>query len=641
MYNLFLQGGELDINGGQSVQWNYTPVRFMEDLTDQFTTDFELPNNRHNIQLLQASGLLDSDRRFSSRLEPALLSLNGEIINVYLQVASIDDDKISVCVYEKTIPADILNKKLIEFNKDSNYTIFPWKKDSWSKYPSVYKKYNNGLYGRFDYAMFHQSRKVNDVIDIVGIAEGLNIMHTDDQLWMTATEKNVCPQNTHQVLEVNFTDGEWGQIVGGQHVANDAEWKWSGGEDTITFNRQCNVTMKIYVSYSRGALSVSGDHFLLIDFDSNRPQTPHQAEIVFLPTTQHYNDIVTATWTLPINYVRADTTMKFRVQGANSFRFISCVIDMTITDYDIMEDDYSINLTYVARDPRMRFRNYTDNTERYMVFNGTSQPYIPYSGGNTKYFLAPDLSIAHLGFWCNLPDVTLKELLYGLQWLTRKRFWRDKWIYDWADIDVKYKIDGVITKFETTNDKLGQKNHLVFAGEGDNNENVVSSIDNSWLESNVDVHTSPFTYSLKRNGNWAYYPQYKDPKEDEETGEYSASFDSVDGLAISKIVPTTPNLLLRVVLPTLGFNEITESTTVEIETFDSVRNADYVYLHGRKFMVQSIDTDLSTGLSTIKAIEVWKQNPPSEIKWPPRVSITDIFNILEHSAQATYTIEEQ
>lgn len=639
MFNLYIGGGELDIINGQNIELNWVPLRFQDDLTDQYTTDFDLPRNRKNVSLLQASGLLDSNNRFSSRIEPALLSLNGELLNVYLQVSSINDDKISVAIFDKVIPADILNKKLPKFNTDSQSTIYPWKYNSWSKYPSVYKKYNNGLYGKFDNCMFHQSRKINDVLDIVSFSLPNSLPHTDDKLWMLASEKNVCPQNKKQVLEVNFTDGDYGLIRGGQHITNDVEWKWQGGNDTITFNRQCNVKMKVWVSWSQPTLDTQYNKFLIFTFA--RPSTPTQAEIVQFDTIHHYNGIEYCEYTLAHNYISADTTLRFRVDNSSSFRFISCVVDMEITDYNIIEDDYDIDLTYVYRDPKMRYRDYGDSDEKYMTFNGTSQTYHPYSGSTVYTLYCPDLSFCHLGFWCNIPDISLKELLYGLEWLNQKRLVKDKWLYQWVDVDQKYIIDGAITQFDTTNEAVGQKNYILFNGETESDENTVSSIDNYWLEANKDVYQSPFTYSLKRNGNWAYFQQYTEPKDDEDSGEHSAKFDSLDGLPVAKIEPTTPNLLLRVVLPTLGFEEVTESTTVKIETFDNVKNADYVYLDGRKFMVQSIDTDLNTGISTITAIEIWKQNPASEIHWPPVVEITNIENITDTSALLTFTITEQ
>ena len=640
MFNLYISGGELDINSGQSIDLKWIPLRFQDDLTDQYTTDFELPRNMKNTRLLQASGLLDSSNRFSIRLEPATLAINSEIYNVYMQVVSIDDDKITVCVFDKTIPSDVLNKRLIEFVKDDNSTIFPWKENSWQLYPNVYKKYMFSTYG-FDFTCghYHLSKPVNYILDGVTFASGYTLPNTDSQLWATATGKNVCPQNTHQVLEVNFTDGEWGLIRGGQHIVNDVGWSWQSGETSITFNRRCNVKMKTWVSWSQSVLDTQ-DKFLLVTFDSSAPQTPTQADIIMFDTTSHYNEIEYQEYTVAHNYIGADTTLTFRVQGANTFRFISCVVDMEITDYDIMEDDYGIDMEYIYRNPKMRYRNYSSGDELYMEFNGTSYNYNPYYNQTLTQF-CPDLSFCQLGYWCNLPDIKLKELIYGLEWLTKKRFVKDKFLYYWVDVDTKYTINGEIKQFDTTNDKLGQKNHLVFAGEQENDENVVSTINNVWLEADAKLHESPFAYSSKRFGNWATYEQYSDKKIDEETGEHSSKFDDIDGLAVSRILPTTPNLLLRVTLPYMEFDEVTEATTVKIETFDNIKNADWIYLHGRKFMVQEIDTDVNTGLSEITAIEIWRQNPASSINWPPTVHIDNIYNITDNSASITFTITEE
>lgn len=640
MFNLFLNGEELDINSGQSVDWKWTPLRFQDDLTDQYTTDFDLPRSRKNVKILKASGVLDSENRFSSKLEKVILMINGVILNAYMQVVSINDDTITVSVYEKYIPTDVLNMRMIDFIQDNKTTIYPWKEDSWTKYPDVYKKYMYGPFREFKYANYHQSRPINYILDGISLVSHYELPQTDSQLWATATGKNVCPQNTKQVIEVNFTNGEYGVINGGQHITNDVRWSWNPDSQTIEFNKQCNVSMEIWLSYSRSVIGVGSDDYFEVIVDTATPQTPTQDHITFMPTTQHYNDIVIDSWTVPNNYIVPETTMQFRISSPNAFRFVSAVISMTITDYDIIEDDYSIDMEYVYRNPKLRFRNYGDNTERYMEFNGTTQVYEPYSGHTQYQLYCPDLSFCHLGYWCNLPDITLKELLFGLEWLTKKRFVRDKWEYKWVDIDTKYQIEGEITEMEMSNDSLGQKNHLMFTGEKENDENTVTKIDNFWLESNATLHQSPFAYSSWRMGNLAYFEQYSEKVLDEDTGEHSAKYDEIDGLAVSKIVPSTPNLLLRVVLPDMDFDEVTQATTVTIETFDNVANADWVYLHGRKYMVQEIDTDIETGISTIKAIEIWRKNPAGLVNWPPEVNINEINNITGDSAQITFTITE-
>lgn len=641
MFNLFLNGEELDINSGQSVDWKWTPVRFQDDLTDQYTTDFDLPRNRKNVKILKASGILDSNNRFSSKLEKVLLSINGVILNAYMQVVSINEDTITVSVYEKFIPIETLNKRMIDFVKDDRSTIFPWKEDSWTKYPDVYKKYMYGPFRDFKYAHYHQSRSINYILDGISFASGFDLPHTDSQLWATATNKNVCPQNTKQVIEVNFTNGAYGVINGGQHITNDVSWSWQPDSQTITFSKLCNVSMNIWLSYSRSVIGSGSDDYFEVIVDTATPLTPTQDKIVFMPTTQHYNDIVTDSWTVPHNYIVPETTMQFRISSPNAFRFVSAVIEMTITDYDIIDgDDYGIEMDYIYRNPMLRYRNYGDNTERYMEFNGTTQTYEPYVGHTQYQLYCPDLSFCQLGYWCNLPDITLKELLFGLEWLNSKRFIRDKWEYKWVDIDTKYKIKGEITEMEMTNDKLGQKNYLLFTSEDEEDKSMVADIDNFWLESSSVLHKSPFAYSSWRMGTWAYFEQYSEKVLDEDTGEHSAKYDEIDGLAVSKIVPSTPNLLLRVTLPTMGFDEVTEATTVTIETFDNVANADYVYLDGRKYMVQEIDTDIQNNLSTIKAIEIWKTNPAGLVNWPPEVEITEINNINGDSAQITFTITE-
>lgn len=640
MISLFLNDGELDIYSGQDITINYTPIRFCDALTDPYTTDIDLPNNTHNIALLSASGLLDSDRRFGSRIRPCLLSLNGELMEVYMQLVSIDDDKITIALFEKYIDSETMNKTILDFIQDDQYSIYPWYKDSVTDYPAVFKKYVNGLYGFTDYCQVHQSRNVNDIIDLLSLASHYELPYTDPKLWMTATNKKLCPQNKRQVLEITFKKNEvMGYVNGGGHITNDLEWSWDPSEQKITFNRHCIASMTIILSYGRNNNyhPTNQEYFETI---LRRPDnTPTQDHFTEMPLPW-YNGVVSSTYTTPQTYIIQDTTLEFRIANMNRYDYANAVIIMDITDYNIVDDDYDVELSYVARYPKLLFWTATQHhQDLYMYFDGGTYYFIPTSSEVIPITL-PKLSFSYLGFYCNLPKITLKDLLYGLCFLNEKKFLKVSWEYLFLDANDKKEIDGVITSFETTNDKLGIKNHLLFAGEPENNYNTVSSIDNEWLESNVDIHKSPFAYSLRSFGTWAYFPQYSNKEYDEEKGEYKCDYDEVDGLPISKIEPTTPNLLLRVELPEFGFEELTEATTVEIETYDDVRRLDYVYLHGRKFMIQEIETELNSGLSTIKAIEIWKQNPPSELHWPPTVEITDVYNITGDSANITFTITE-
>jgi hypothetical protein len=70
--------------------------------------------------------------------------------------------------------------------------------------------------------------------------------------------KNVCPQNTRQVIEFacNLSDHEL-LLAGGQHITNDLDG-WDGHSKVLestttefTFNRNCTATIHGYVSWGR------------------------------------------------------------------------------------------------------------------------------------------------------------------------------------------------------------------------------------------------------------------------------------------------------------------------------------------------------------------------------------------------------
>lgn len=638
MINLFLNGGELDIKNGQSVDWNYTPIRFTESLTEPYSTDFELPNTMHNTQLLQACGLLDSENRFSSRLEPCIMVINGNVLNSYLQVASINADTISVAIFEKSIPNDVLDKSILDFVKDDQNTIWDWDRNSQTNYPTVFKKYMHAASnGQDNYCMYHPSRKMNDILDIISLSSGYELPHTDSRFWVTATNKNVCPQNKRQVLEVTFGDDAYGKINGSQHITNDMEWSWEPSEDVINFNRQCNCQIDFYVfAWARDAWGTDSYFETIID----RPTlTPTQDHFTLIETSDNHkrNYIYTDSWTVPQNYIINGSTMKFRMQDLSHFRMVNAVVVLTFDDYEIIEDeDYDIELQYIARAPRIKIRDYAGVMDRYIVFDGTQQVVISFKS-ETQTITPPYLSFARIGLYCNMADTPLKDILWGLAWMTETKFQKRNWSYYFDSAYDSYQIDGEITNIETTNSALGKKNHKLFESEKESDVNIVSEIDNFWLDANVTIHQSPFACSSRKFGNWAGYLQYSDFEYDEEKDSYECKYEDIDGMALSKIESTTPNLLLRLEIPDFTFDEVLESTTVEIETFDSVYRADFVYLHGRKYMVQSIETDVNTGKSTIQGIEIWKKCPNGI---PPTVEITNVSDITGSGATITFTITE-
>lgn len=636
MVNVFLPNGELDIYDGQSIDWTYTPIRFTDGITEPYTTDFDIPNNRHNTALLTACGLLDSGNRFGSRLEPANLSSNGVVINVYIQVVGITDDDITIALFEKAIPTDVMSSKLKELVRDDHNSIFDWDLDSDTRTPSVFKRYMYGDFRDWHYAQYHPSMNANSMIDLLSIGSGYNLPHTDPTFWVTATGKTVCPQNRTQVIEIGFSGGDYGKVSGGQHIANDLEWSWSPDQEEIVFDRAANATVQIWVSYGKRAGDQNERYFeTILQKEGNFPSQTH---ITVLPWNGRYR-VVHDTYQVANMYIGQGTKLRFRLQGNSALEFANAVVVITYSDYGITDDDYGKELQYVARKPKLVYRDYDAAAASDMLFNGMTYTQQIDIGAYDTVTL-PYVSFSYIGFWCNLADTELKDFLWGLAWMTETKFQKRNWDYYFDPAYDSYEIDGEITVIETSNDALGQRNHLLFAGEDEDDANVVSEIDNFWLEPDKAVHESPFAYSLRTLGTWAYFPQYSDNEYDEEKGSYDCRYEDVDGLALSYIDQGTPNLLLRLEIPHFTFDEVTESTTVEIETYDNVARADIVYLHGRKFLVQEIDTDISTGLSTIRAVEIWKRNPSSHHQWPPSVEITNISNINGEGAEISIQITE-
>lgn len=651
MVTIQLSDGFLDIPKTE-VELSWKTVRFSEGLADPYSNDFEIPKTDNNVNILQCAGLLDSYvQPLGDQIAPCAYVVGSHAINAYIQVVSVTDKHISICLFEKTIPEDVLDINIAELLRDTDDDIFVWNVNTQPAYPNWFRKYkySSTVGVNPNYAQIHPSTDLNDVIHRVNQLSGAGIPDSPSLKYAVATKKTVSPHNKMQVIEGHWTkdSGNFAVLSGGQHITNDCEFSYSPTTTEITFNRNCKIRGWIYYSFKKKDTVTNSFYMTVCRY---RNQTPVYAPAYQISSSAHASYVHTDIFNTTIE---SGDVIRVMCNNTNKYDMLNFVLVFEISDYTISDEDYDTELKYVGRAPRLdvwsddgmfKFGNQSwqqkassNGGDTHCFFDGTTyRTHYHYTGSpNQQYvqaFTLPWMSIAYFQYWCNLPDIKIKDLMYGLCWTDGKKlvsgFQQNMnmlvpsiW---YADADDKAVIDGRITETFISSDTLGRKNYILMNGEERKASEPVSSIPNRWLESEKTIHESPFSYAPHKWGDWYCINQYSDFEHDPETDEFKARFEDVDGFAIANAGPVG-TMLYRYELDKMGFDRMNQSIEVTIETFDDCKDLDFVYLEGRKYMVIEGSKDLETGFGELRAllcpvfeerIEPVHQHPePAEEQW--------------------------
>lgn len=628
MITIQLSGGFLDIYK-TDIELSWKTVRFSDAIQDPYSNDFTLPKTQNNIALLDACGLLDSYQQpLGTQIAPCAYVVGSHTINAYIQVVSVDDETITICLFEKTIPEELLNVKISELLRDTSDNIFIWNPNTQSKYPAWFKKYQysttNGVNTK--YAQLHPSTDLNNVIQRINSIANIQIPESANTHYAIATKKTVSPHNTEQVVEGHWTSdsGNFAVLSGGQHVTNDLEFSYTPDQTTITFNRDCKIRGDIYFSWKKKSTVTNNFYLMICRYRAN---TPTYAPAYTIQSSQYASHV---TWDVFQTTIKAGDTIRVQCDNLNKYDLLNFVIKFTITDYAINDDDYGTELKYIGRLPRLKC--WSDNG-MFIRGGGSWQSQASSNGGyaylwcdgkvggyyyhytgspNTlypQYITLPDCSFAYFQYWCNLPEISVKELMFGLCWLDGKKivngFEHNGYMLypkvTYEDCNESAVIDGRITNTVVSSDTVGQANYILQNGENHADEQPVSTIPNQWLEREKDLHKSPFTFAPWKYGYWYCIHQYEDFSHEEGSEEYKCKFIDVDGLALANL-GSESTMLYRYSLNTMGFERINQSVEVSIETYDDCKTLDFVYLQGRKFMVIEGSRNLETGFTELRCL---------------------------------------
>jgi len=609
MITIQMRNGMLDVGSEQDIAFSWKSFRFAEGLRDQYTTDIELPKTANNIKILDCYNLLDSPNQlYGNQIQPAILTVDGRMTNCYLQVVSINKTTITVCLYENTFPMSIRDKNIARMFEDDNSTIIAWNTNTLTAYPNWFKEYDYGMPYDTQYAQLHPSKKLDDLLPVISNKINTSIPSIRPNWYVLATGKYLCPQNHKQYVEGKMDSSNIFCIMGGQHITNDLEYSASiTSNDKIIFNRDCNVSMNIWISWK------AKNNGYKIPFVVNQwhydthTNTSYEYQLNGLDYT---NDITIGSATFNI---KRNDHISFFIPDGDRFDMVSCLAELDITDYEITEDDYYQDMQYVSRLPKLVVYQYGGNSYEDWYFDGSSYDLGWHRRGTSntlhRYIQTTWSSFAWFGYYANIPEMSVADLIWGIGWLLGRKPVFSNGELEWVDVDTSLTLtNAYISETRPASNYFGKKNYIKW--KNDENAEPISEIDNIWLEDRRILHESPFAKTT-RLGQWSgIVPQYSNPEYDSENGEYNCDFEDV-GFVIMENATNTGNIqvispyIRTIPLQTLGLESITSTVEVTIESFDiPTEPTDFIYLDGRKFFTIEGNVDLVNKKSTITALLV-------------------------------------
>jgi len=612
MISIQVEKGNLDIYLDSEVDLSWTGFRFSTGIRDAFTNDITIPKTPNNIALLTASGLLNSYNQPLGVKTKALLYNGAQITPVFLQVVSVKKNEIDICLYENTFPSIFKDKEIHEYFEDDASTIYEWNTNTNNAYPTVFKEYEYGMPYDKLYAQYHPVKNMNDILSDLSTATNFSFPSVSPNWYLMATKKVVCPQNQRQFIEcaLNPSTG-YLAMSGGQHITNDMEISYGDGMEKITFNRDATVTMNMTISWKCKASPDIGAVIVRHVYSPNGGLASCS-----LNGDLYRNRIDTLSHTF---YVNKGSEISIEVMNSDAFEYCYAVCDCTITDYVIEENENLPELQYIARAPRLIYYDYNSDRLHYAYFDGSTY-YVSYKvrgvGGSSNDVIHSTFrSLSYFGYWCNVPEMKIPDMMFSLQWITG-----NKAIFDnnngitWGSASTSKQIEGVIEEILPSSDKVAQNNFIKYAE--DSTGTPTFTINNKWLATNITLHENLFGYIENVDQFKGKINQYSNPEHESGSEEYSCDFEDLGApyLWWNNLDPqggliTYNNNIRDIPINTFDLEDLTQAVEARIETETmGVKDVDIIYLDGRKFFIVEGSTDVNTNHSDLTCLLV----PPQD-----------------------------
>lgn len=543
---ILINSTELDVAAGQEVSFHFSNMRFSDVFANSFSTDFDLPLTSNNIRVLGVYGLIDRPQQlFGSLIECQVLT-RAENRRGRMQVNSINNGAINVTLYMSELPTE-LSLPLAQLIPDTAATIYRWQDWESRAYetPSSSRAFDNKTYyDRGDGIPVMPNVKLSELFARIATASGMTIdTGALADYRIMCSRLVVCPQNQRQIIYYECRNTAMTLQRAGQHITNEVKVDpvdiATVPAYPIEINRDCRIYLVLSAVRSLSATDIA----------------------VWLQHNGAWSSVTLTSGRAIINATAGD------IVAFTSTYTGSLIVDMTISEYEIREDDYDTKLTLdVGAD-----------------YSTPSW----YTGGG---------AYVYIGLMCNLPQLTAKELLSAIGWQIGK-------IIEVNDMSLTYNqpnryatIDAEIVSYAPQSDALGRVNVI----QGADGDQLAKFYVDAVLQAEKVFHKSPFvSLATALHGDsmqWAVIDLF----------ERTEPFDyvGVEGgvLTVAASSGTTSYLTAPSSVSFLGVDSLAFVMEIEGVTLADITHLDYVVINSHTYMVEQGDTDELTGMTTFKAL---------------------------------------
>lgn len=564
MIKIYIDGQVLDMPS-QAYSSHWANWRFTDILADQYSTDIELPMSARNIKLLDVWGLADrAGQIFGQGIRCSVVTARMST-DATLRVSKVTHEAITVTLYYDALPSS-LKAELGKLILDDEDTIIDWQAQSKEDVGNVHDvnisgyDYGIDLFSSPD-ALFYPNIKVNYILSRIEQQTGVSIApQTYADLRLLCTRRVLCPQNTRQnILAETPANGltHDGTIkIYGQHIATERVGEY------VRFNRAAGSVKFTLESIGQGMLNAGETGTVYVEMSSDNGATWTTIYTATCAENEHQSGSYSTA-------VDEGDLVRLRGDGTGITGTVQTFIAMQIEDYAIDYSDYGKEMDFI-------------NTPIPAWVQGRSDM----------------LCYMYYGAICNLPSMTVRELLTGIMWKTGTKIVATANSISWAAADSIEDIEARILSTAFTSDKFGQKNIFESA---DGVELLSWPIVNDAIELEKVVNKSLFGYTPDVTSSYdtfARVPQYAWELKDDNTAELKVTEYK------HPVLTKCESYVLRAItaVNTQGLRTISRIIEVEGITDAEIAKLDYVRIGGHKYMLIEGDVDEVSGLTTFKGL---------------------------------------
>lgn len=582
---------DMPADGGDITE-TITNIRFCESvLSDDFTTDFDVPLTRKNRRLL---GLYTEFYKGHPQRVDCVAYKMGERYTAQLTVNSVTDETANITIYMPILFRGLDGLNLRRLGVDGNSTIYRWREAAAATDTVPFPKYiaekdnYSGWYARHPVA-----RHYDIMQELYGLQGGnLTIDESEcqptgwmlDELAVPATGKYVCPQNKRQCLVAIAEDGSSDfDIYGGQHIVNDLDidgqdiysggtWTPGGLVRTITFNRTCRATITAQ-KWTKN-LIYSADIYINGVAQNMVDNTGNPYSITTKTTQKVFN---------------AGDQLTIVATGPDYDKMLMVMLEYS--NYNIEDEDYERDLRYSAVSADWADWGWTGAT-------------VDHSQWSFSYF----------GLWCNMPDVSLKSYLTTICWITGMQY------VLLQGPPLTLKLTALDTGMKTlerewvesismTSGRVGKLTWIRYR-DSDYGRQVLTAKGDG-LEDNKALFTSDFApVFATRDIYKGYVPMYElDADEDQaDPRNWKVNYTDCEAFIglLQQIVidPELINLKQPPALSNMGFKNFNGIVEIQGWTRQDIRRDSTIAIDGVKFALAEVEWEDSTEQFHYTAIKV-------------------------------------